>query len=169
MFLALRKSPKDLRAFGRCSHLSLKKLQKTRELYSENGVDKDRIHMSYCVAGKVRHTVWQQYSSALCCLQGMTQPSQSAAVVTCSGPVQDWSCQPSVMDKGRTCEAHPFLLIYWLLKESGRGVSVISCVSPLGSHKAPVDSSNPMVTQMALVKSSGPENKRKRHAWERTQ
>lgn len=64
----------------------------------------------------------------LCYLQVMTQSSQSAAVVICSGPVQDWSCQPSVTDKGRAHEAHPFLLIYWLLKESGRGVSVISCV-----------------------------------------
>lgn len=32
------------------------------------------------------------------------------------------------MDRGGTYEAHPSLLVYWLLKESGRTVIAISCV-----------------------------------------
>lgn len=125
MFLALRKSPKDLTAFGRCFHLSLKKLQKTWELYSGNGVNKDQIHMSYCVIGKVRHTDWLQYSSALVLSSG-----HDTAITISSHGYMQWACARLVlsMDKGRAHEAHPFLLIYWLLKESGRGVSVISCV-----------------------------------------
>lgn len=46
-----------------------------------------------------------------------------------------------------------------LLKESGRGgIIVISWVPPWVVHKTPMDSSEPVVAQMALVQFNRPEN-----------
>lgn len=131
MFLALRESPKDLRAFDRCSHLSLKKLQKTWELYSGNGVNKDQIHMSYCVIGKVRHTDWLQYSSALVLSSG-----HDTAITISSHGYMQWACARLVNHQSwiRAGLMRPtpscWSIVYW--KSLGEE-SVSSVVSPLGS------------------------------------